>query len=100
MTSGNSPALFGTTREIPNWAKPLNEELIPDSFTIIRPENEEDILPTLRSTQTAYVEGESFVTVLDGFIVSNNVDVVHEEHIGAGFIYSDHNPVLIQFKLS
>ncbi len=97
---GNSPELFGTTREIPTWAAPINDSLIPDVFTIVRPENEEDITPTLRSTETAYVEGESFVTVLDGFIVSDNVEVVHEEHIQADFIYSDHNPVLLQFKLS
>ena len=97
---GNSPELFGTTREIPTWAAPINGSLIPDVFTIVRPENEEDITPTLRSTETAYVEGESFVTVLDGFIVSDNVEVLYEEHIQADFIYSDHNPVLLQFKLS
>lgn len=96
---GNSPEVFGTTREVPNWAKPLNEDLIPDAFTRVSPENEDDVVPTLRSTQTAYIDGESFVTVLDGFIVSDNVEVVHEAHIDAGFTYSDHNPVLLQFKL-
>lgn len=97
---GNSPELFGTTRDVPNWAKPLNEALIPDSFGLVRPESQEDITPTLRSTETGYIEGESFVTVLDGFMVSNNIEVVHEEHINAGFTYSDHNPVLLQFKLT
>ncbi len=97
---GNSPEIFGTTRELPNWAKPINEELIPDSFAIVHPENDENLVPTLRSTETAYVEGESFVTVLDGFIVSTNVEVIHEEHIDAGFTYSDHNPVLLRFKLT
>ena len=97
---GNSPEIFGTTRELPNWAKPINEELIPDSFVIVRPENKEDLVPTLRSTETAYVEGESFVTVLDGFIVSNNIKVAHEENVDAGFTYSDHNPVLLQFILN
>ena len=97
---GNSPELFGTTREVPNWAKPLNEALIPDAFTRVCPENAEDIIPTLRSTETGYIAGESFVTVLDGFIVSDNVDVVHEAHTDAGFKYSDHNPVLLQFKLT
>ena len=96
---GNSPEIFGTTREVPNWAKPINKDLISDAFSLIRPENEEALVPTLRSSQTAYVEGESFVTVLDGFLVSNNIEVMHEEHINAVFTYSDHNPVLIQFKL-
>lgn len=96
---GNSPELFGTTRAVPNWAKPLNTDLVPDMFTIVHPENEADLIPTLRSTETAYVAGESFVTVLDGFIVSDNVEVLHEEHVDAGFVYSDHNPVLMEFKL-
>ncbi|WP_418791788.1 endonuclease/exonuclease/phosphatase family protein [Phosphitispora sp. TUW77] len=97
---GNSPEVFGTTRELPNWAKPLNEELIPDSFVIVHPENDENPVPTLRSTETAYVPGESFVTVLDGFIVSTNIEVIYEEHIDASFTYSDHNPVLQRFKLN
>ncbi|SMC86756.1 endonuclease/exonuclease/phosphatase family protein [Papillibacter cinnamivorans] len=96
---GNSPELFGTTRETPVWAKPINTELIPDCFTLVRPENKEDLLPTLRSTDAGYVEGVSFVTVLDGFLVSDNITVVHEAHIQAGFLSSDHNPVLLQFQL-
>lgn len=97
---GNSPELFGTDRELPNWAKPINERLVPTSFTIVRPESNEDLVPTLRSTETAYVEGESFVTVLDGFIVSDNIKVEHEETVDAGFAYSDHNPVLLHFVLN
>lgn len=97
---GSSPEIFGTTGEVPNWAKPLNTELVPDSFTVVRPENMADILPTLRSADSPYVEGVSFVSVLDGFIVSENVEVVSIKHIQAGFTYSDHNPVLLRFKFS
>ncbi len=96
---GNSPQVFATTREVPNWAKPLNQDLIPDSFILVVPEKAEDLNPTLRATDSPYVEGQSFVTAIDGFIVSDNIKVVHEAHLDEGFIYSDHNPVLMRFIL-
>ena len=46
-----------------------------------------------------YVKGENFVTVLDGFILSDNVTCTAVENIDAGFRYSDHNPVLLTFQL-
>ncbi|MFA5486376.1 MAG: hypothetical protein WC275_04800, partial [Bacilli bacterium] len=54
---------------------------------------------------------------IDGFLVSDNIEVTHIETIGSGenkqvetldasdpryglgFVYSDHNPVLMNFKL-
>jgi len=95
---GNSPEVFGTTGEVPSWAMPIRRQLLPGSFAIVRPE-EADLRPTVRSAETAYREGESFVSVIDGFIVSDNVKVIHEEVIDAGFAYSDHNPVLMRFQL-
>ena len=96
---GNSPELFGTTREVPNWAKPMNKELFPENFTYVQSTDAPNINPTLRASDTSYVEGESFITVVDGFIVSDNIEVVYAENIDAGFIYSDHNPVLMKFIL-
>jgi endonuclease/exonuclease/phosphatase family metal-dependent hydrolase len=95
---GNSPEVFGTAGEVPSWAMPIRRELIPGSFAIVRPE-EADLRPTVRSAETAYIEGVSFVSAIDGFIVSDNVKVIREEVIDAGFAYSDHNPVLMQFEL-
>jgi len=66
------------------------------AFSPVRPKGE--IIPTLRASNTGYVAGESFVTVVDGFIVSNNIAVIYEENIDANFEYSEH-PVLMQFIL-
>ena len=96
---GDSPQLFGTTEDVPSWALPLNKELIPSGFIGVRPENGDDIWPTVRDCETGYVEGVTFVSAVDGFIVSDNIDVIHEEIINAGFTYTDHNPVLLEFAL-
>ncbi len=97
---GDSVELFGTKTDVPNWAKPIDMTLVPAGFTVLRPENESDICPTVRDCDTGYVEGVTFVSAIDGFIVSDNITPVHEEYIDAGFTYTDHNPVLLQFTLN
>ena len=97
---GDSADLFGTKERLSSWALPLDRSLIPEGFTVVRPENEPDIHPTVRDTDAAYVPGETFVAVIDGFILSDNITPVHEEIVDAGFAFSDHNPVLLRFKLN
>lgn len=96
---GDSPELLGTSAEVPNWALPINTLLIPKSFVQVRPENEEDIHPTVRDCDTGYMEGATFVSAVDGFIVSDNIEILYCSHIDEGFRYTDHNPVMMQFKL-
>ena len=37
--------------------------------------------------------------MIDGFIVSDNIEIINCETLDYGFKYSDHNPVLMKFKL-
>ena len=97
---GDSAELFGMKADVPGWAIPLDTSLVPEGFSVLRPEDETDIYPTVRDCDTGYVEGVTFVSAIDGFIVSGNITPVHEEHIDAGFTYTDHNPVLLQFRLN
>jgi endonuclease/exonuclease/phosphatase family metal-dependent hydrolase len=97
---GNSPEIFDTPGEVPNWALPINTLLIPESFVQVRPESETDIYPTVRDCDTGYNKGVSFVSAIDGFIVSDNVEILHCEHMDTGFQYSDHNPVMLQFQIN
>ncbi len=97
---GDAPQLFDTKTDIANWAKPLNRALIPVGFAALRPEFMSGINPTARDCDTGYVEGVTFVTAIDGFIVSDNVIPAHEEIIDTDFEHSDHNPVLLLFSLS
>ena len=46
-----------------------------------------------------YTAGVNYTVVVDGFLVSSNVQVNMVENINTDFAYSDHNPVLMSFSL-
>lgn len=58
--------------------------------------------PTCRSTAEPYnADNKDFqYFMLDGFVVSNNITVSSVQTRDNGFIYSDHNPVVLQFQLN
>ena len=56
-------------------------------------------VPTCRTADIPYTKGVNYTSVLDGFIVSDNVTAT-AENIDADFMYSDHNPVKLTFKLN
>ncbi len=80
------------------WAQPFPEELIPEGFS--RAVNYKDgvLNPTCRDCDIPYEEG-NFTIIVDGFIISDNVECLTVENIVTGFEYSDHNPVSMQFVL-
>lgn len=96
---GNSAELFSAKQETPSWAERFPSELLPEGISLALPEADETLVPTCRNADKPYVEGENFVTVLDGFIISDNVECVEVRNIDAGFLHSDHNPVLLEFRL-
>jgi endonuclease/exonuclease/phosphatase family metal-dependent hydrolase len=51
--------------------------------------------PTFRSTDKPFVHGENYAGIIDGFIVSPNVEVSNVAAIDLGFECSDHNPVTL-----
>ena len=55
--------------------------------------------PTCRSAEMAYTEGVNYTVVIDGFLVSNNVQIDSIQNIDTDFLYSDHNPVEMKFTL-
>jgi endonuclease/exonuclease/phosphatase family metal-dependent hydrolase len=52
-------------------------------------------VPTFRSADKPYVRGENYAGIIDGFIVSPNVEVLNVATIDLGFACSDHNPVTL-----
>ena len=95
---GNSPEIFHTAVLEDNWAQPVNMSLFTDDITLVAPFQEADMIASCRNPDKPYEEGD-FVVTVDGFIVSANVEVTYANVIDAGFKYSDHNPVIMKFKL-
>ncbi len=54
---------------------------------------------TVRDLNEAYVEGQTFTTIIDGFLVSPNVEIISVATSDLNFQNSDHNPVTLKFKL-
>ncbi|MBK5200719.1 MAG: endonuclease/exonuclease/phosphatase [Spirochaetaceae bacterium] len=60
-------------------------------------ENELEVA-TCRSTDLPYVKDVNYTTVIDGFIISDNIEA-YSTNIENNYLYSDHQPVLLHFKL-
>lgn len=91
----NSEGLFPTQEKHPDWVATFSEENLPEGFSIAAATN----APTCRSADIPYEYGKNFLIVIDGFIVSDNVQVKHIENLDLEFLYSDHNPAVMRFTL-
>ncbi|MBQ6985764.1 MAG: endonuclease/exonuclease/phosphatase family protein [Oscillibacter sp.] len=95
----------GDSREILNpgtdrvysWCQPLPAELLPDGLSICT-DYAEGVVASTRDTDIPYGP-DSFTVILDGFIVSDNVQCAYTQVVDTGFLYSDHNPVILRFTL-
>ena len=96
---GNSDEIFGIPFGDANWAQPIPPELIPTDLKIIAPLDKDHPVASCRNADRPYGP-DDFTLTVDGFIVSNNVEVLNSEVIDAKFKYSDHNPVKMNFKLT
>ena len=88
---------FPTEQKFPAWVSILTQEEMAEGIAIQQAENEFDV-PTCRGADLPYTKGVNFTTVVDGFLVSDNVKAT-AENIDTDFGYSDHNPVLLRFEL-
>ena len=95
---GDSMDVFGVYGDY-GWAKPFDTSMLPEGLRLVAPLDRNSPVPSARNADGAYVEGLSFVVTLDGFIVSDNVEVIAANVADTGFAYSDHNPVYIDFVL-
>ena len=80
-----------------SWCAPFPDDMIPDGFTKCTGYAEE-FMHTSRYTDRPY-SGDSLVFILDGFILSDNIDCTYVQNIDTGYQYTDHNPVVLKFIL-
>lgn len=83
------------TKDMPFWLNPLPEEIYESKYKLVF----DSSVNTVRSDEKPYVKGENFETVIDGFLVSPNLDLVSVKTLDLGFKNSDHNPVTAVFRL-
>lgn len=96
----NSGEIFGVTGEDYNWAQAFPLDMLNDTgLSLIAPFNEEKPVASSRNSDEPYRAERQFNITLDGFIVSDNVEVSSSDVIDTKFMYSDHNPVYMTFSL-
>lgn len=91
----NTVGTFESGYKVPEWVAVWQDDDTPDNFTVAADATK----PTCRTADSPYVEGYSYVTTVDGFIVSDNIDVVSVVNNDTNFAYSDHESVVLTFSL-
>lgn len=89
--------VFPSEQKIPEWVYQLREEDLAADYRFVKAENSQEV-PTCRGADIPYEKGVTYTVIVDGFIVSDNIEAL-AENIDAGFQYSDHNPVVMTFEL-
>lgn len=91
----HSDGMFESQQLRPEWVYSLSSDDLVTGFTFVAATN----APTCRSTDIPYEKGVNYTVVLDGFIVSSNIEVKEVVNIDNDFLYSDHNPATMTFVL-
>ncbi|MFW6138367.1 MAG: endonuclease/exonuclease/phosphatase family protein [Spirochaetota bacterium] len=55
-------------------------------------------VPTTRTLEQPYENGENFTTIIDGFLLSPNVELLEVKGSDLGFVNTDHNPVWVRVR--
>lgn len=86
---------FPTTEEWPDWLQDIPEDFVPKGYSWAY----DSTVATSRTVATPYIKGENLTSIIDGFLVSDNIEVVSTKGTDQDFKYSDHNPVTLEFRL-
>lgn len=99
--------VFNNVLKDPDWVAPYfdNQGKSPlvDGFKVVASDN----VPTCRNNDIAWNPSLTYKCVVDGFIISNNIEVITHYNIETnngnlglnGFAYSDHQPAYLEFIL-
>ncbi len=89
---------YESEQKVPDWVKGsvLHGDELADGFKIMASAAG---AATCRGADIPYEKGVNYETVIDGFIVSDNIEVTEEGTLDAAYAYSDHNPVKMTFRL-
>ena len=98
---GDSGSIFGVAKsEYDTWAQPIPDGIIPEEFVLVAPFDESNPVASCRTASEPYNIETTFRITIDGFLISSNVELIKSDVIDAGYAWSDHNPVYMEFKLN
>nr|WP_086349053.1 hydrolase [Enterococcus sp. 9E7_DIV0242]OTP15765.1 hypothetical protein A5888_001979 [Enterococcus sp. 9E7_DIV0242] len=74
-----------------SWLQAFPSNELPVGLKVTEFSDNGEAIPSTRNLDTPYEKGKSFVALIDGFIVSDNVKVSETKVMDEEFQYSDHN---------
>ncbi|HKM29467.1 MAG TPA: endonuclease/exonuclease/phosphatase family protein [Bacilli bacterium] len=92
---------FPTEQFVPEWVYVFSVDKLATGYSFATSKDH----PTCRSSDIPYQKDVSYTVVIDGFIISDNIEEISVENIvevntnDVSFVYSDHNAVVLKFKL-
>lgn len=103
---GVSGEVYGNkTDVVESWAKPYDFAAVPEGFTVASKAKLDELgtagfndAATCRDAGRPY-DGTNDRWIMDTFIYSDNVQATRCETVDLDFAYSDHNPVMLKFRL-
>ena len=100
--TGNSTQILSGSESVDfGWAQPFPADLLANypNETIAINYTCGEQKATCRNCDVPYGE-DCFTIIVDGFLVTSNVNVNYLENVQKEFVYSDHNPVVMVFELA
>ena len=92
---GTNGETFSSEEKAPDYYQPLPVSWKMENWTW----GSDDRTPTNRSLEAPFEPGYTFTSVIDGYLLSPNINVIDVETFNLGFKYSDHNPTKINVEL-
>jgi len=92
LLDSNLLARYGES--VPYWLGTLPEEIYTLGFNLAFDSTNN----TVRDLDSPYVKGKTFETVIDGFLISPNLEIINTKTHDLRFRNSDHNPVTVTLK--
>lgn len=95
----DSAAIFHTKPQNETWTHLFPYDQLPAGFHVPTMGLAKAAQPSVRALDKPWEPGKSFVTLIDGFILSPNVKAKSVKIVDTGFKYSDHTPTRMEFEL-
>jgi endonuclease/exonuclease/phosphatase family metal-dependent hydrolase len=87
---------FPHQAEVPPWFQQVPEGWTPQGWQWAY----DRATPSLRATNKPYVVGENFITIVDGFLLSPEIQIHSVSTTDLGFENTDHHPVRLEVGLT
>lgn len=96
---GDSSQIFGVSGEDYSWAQSFPFSSLPAGFSLAVPFDNSNPVPSCRNADAPWDPQTNFQLTVDGFIISDNIQLISSDVADLEFAYSDHNPVQMKFAL-